>query len=379
MGETILLVVLVLLIILLVLYNSSFSGISKKSEKHYQEVCFILSKYEYFKKLSEPDKKRFADIIRKFNKRMFYHGGDGFVVNEEHKIIIAAGYAKLSIGNDFGKFYSFRSIVVFPKAYRDEAKKRIYSGKTSLEGYISLSWEDILKSEADLHDGINLALHEFAHAIVVEMMQDQVSFELEYFMVRHIYITAKHEIEKFNKGEEMMLKKYAYSSPHEFFSRTVEWFFETPEKLIQYSWITYRNLCVLFRQNPLCNEIGKINWEWVLNYPHAENNLSTIINTKAYGTFDFDPHMITVEMFPSKSLIDIRHNGRTIKTEEILHKEILFATKKYIPPSQYTSAEYKFILYFIRNNDIDSLIFRTSNGDSVEEMVEIYRKISLSY
>lgn len=378
MGETILLVILVLLITLLILYNSSFSGIFNKGEKYYQDVCLTLSQYEYFKKLSEPDKKKFADIIRKFNKRMFFHGGDGFIVTEEHKLIIAAGYAKLTIGNNFGKLYTFRSIVVFPKAYKDEDKKRIYSGKTSLEGYISLSWEDILKSETNLHDGINLALHEFAHAMVVEMMQDQVSFELEYFMVRHIYFTAKHEIEKFKKGEEMTLRKYAYSSPHEFFATAVELFFETPEKLIEYSWITYRNLCVLFRQNPLCNEIGKINWERVLNSPHSENHLNTSISTKSYGTYDFFPQTITVEMFPTKSLIEIRQNKKVIQAEEILHKEVLFAAKKYIPPSKYTSEVYKFILYLIRNNDIESLVFTTDNGNSVEKMIEIYRSIGLS-
>ena len=375
---TVFLISMVLMAVFGIYYSRRLKSISF-SKKYYQKVILYLSRYEYFRNLSEENKKRFSGIIKRFNKRLNYHGRDGVVITEEIRIIIAAGYAKLSLGNDFGNFYKFRSIVVFPRAYRDEEKKSRYLGKTSLEGYISLSWEDILKSEADLHDGINLALHEFSHAIVVEMMSDQINFELEYSVVRHIYFTAKHEIEKFKKGEEMDMRKYAYSSPHEFFSIAVEWFFETPEKLIRSSWITYRNLCVLFRQNPLRNEIGKINWDWILDYPHEERHLRSSIETKTYGVFDFYPYFVSIGIDPEKSLIKLFQGKKIVRTSEILHKSVLFVTKKYIPPSRYTSEEYQVIFFLFRNNDVDKIIFSTWKEKPAEEVIGIYRKIGLAY
>lgn len=383
MNEGVLFCILFLIMIVLAIYYSKISGkfignISF-SDKYYQKVCFYLLRYEYFRNLSEENKRKFSSIVHKFNKRMYYHGRDGVIITDELKIVIAAGYAKLSMGNNFGNFYTFRSIVIFPKAYRDEEKKVNYLGKTSMDGYIALSWEDILKSEAYPHDGINLALHEFSHAIVIEMMQDQVSFELEYFMVRHIYYTAKREIEKFNSSEIVALRKYAYSSPHEFFSIAIELFFETPEILINYSWITYRNLCVLLRQNPLKNEIGKLNWEWIQNYPHEERASITSINNNTYGPFYFYNDTIFVKVNSLKSTIEVHVNGIVTKSFELLHKDILFATKKLIPASQFNREEYQFILHVFKNNDICSMIFNSTHFESVEKMTEIFRKIGLSY
>jgi hypothetical protein len=381
MDTAILLIAFSIIGIIFLLYNSSLSHFfsSKPKLYFYNKVYDVLWKYEYFSKLDKEHQIRFSEIIRKFNKRINYKGRDGVVVTEEMKIIIAAGFAKLSLGRDFGNLYVFHTILVFPHAYRVEERKVKHLGKTSIEGYISLSWEDILKSESDLHDGVNLALHEFAHVLVVEMMQSQAQFEVEYFMVRQIYFTGKKEIEAISNGKEPVFRKYAYSSPHEFFAIAVEVFFELPEKLIQNHWKTYRNLCVLFRQNPLFNEVDNVNWKSILEYPHETGNFNKIENTQSYGPFGFDYGILKVEINKTESIITIENHRVEDRVYHFPHQDMLYATSKYIPPTKYTSEEFHLVIYFFRNNDTDSISFSSDRESPVNAVVNIFRRIGLAH
>ncbi len=350
----------------------------KSNLVYFNEVSSFLMKYEYFNKLNFEKKEIFVDIIREFNKHIKYYGNDSLVISDEMKIIIGAGFAKLCIGNNIKRLYSFTSIFVYPKAYKNEDRKTKYLGKTSINGFISISWEDILKSEADLHDGVNLAIHEFSHALVVEMMQFQVEFELEYFMVRQIYYTGKKEIEAVENGKEPLFRKYAYSSPHEFFAVVVEIFFELPEKLIKHHWKTYRNLCVLFRQNPMNNEIGKINWRSILDFPHELGIFNSIAQAKKYGPFELNNLAITIEINNKESKLIVNKLYSNIDTIIIQHSDVLYATLKYISPSAYTNPSFQFVIYFIRNNIIDILRFESPKDDQLKMMADIYRKIGLT-
>lgn len=254
-------------------------------KKYEAEIESVISGYDYYLRLNSEQKKRFINIIKRFNSDLKYYGKEGLSVTAEMKIIIGAGFAKLSMGRDFKRLYTFHTIVIFPSSYKATEQKVKYLGKTSLQGYISLSWEDILKGESNLHDGINLVIHELSHALVIEMMQSQPEFVFEYSIVKHIYYNGKKEIEAVENGKEPIFRKYAYSSPHEFFSIAVEVFFELPEKLIENYWGLYRDLCVLFKQNPLKNEIGNISWDSILKYPHEPETLNDYTPTDNYIPF----------------------------------------------------------------------------------------------
>lgn len=257
-------------------------------KKYESEIESVISGYDYYLRLNSEQKKRFINIIKRFNSDLKYYGKEGLSVTAEMKIIIGAGFAKLSMGRDFKRLYTFHTIVIFPSSYKATEQKVKYLGKTSLQGYISLSWEDILKGESNLHDGINLVIHELSHALVIEMMQSQPEFVFEYSVVKHIYYNGKKEIEAVENGKEPIFRKYAYSSPHEFFSIAVEVFFELPEKLIENYWGLYRDLCVLFKQNPLKNEIGNISWDSILKYPHEPETFNDYTPTDNYIPFCLD-------------------------------------------------------------------------------------------
>lgn len=376
--EVLLICAIIISVFFLISRVSKFFIIPKSSLNYYTTVSLILSKYEYFTKLNSEQKQQFAEIIRIFNKHIKYYGNNGLTITKEIKIIIGAGFAKLCLGNDFRRLYSFNSILVFPKAYKNVDRKTKYLGKTSIKGFISISWEDILKSEADLHDGVNLALHEFAHALVVEMMQFQAEFEIEYFMVRQIYYTGKKEIEAVENGKEPIFRKYAYSSPHEFFAVAVEIFFELPEKLIKHHWKTYRNFCVLFRQNPLNNEIGKINLKSILDFPHEPGLFNNIEHTCYYGPFTFTNFEVKIEINNIESKFKVSNSYSDVETIKILHSEVLYAAIKNIAPTGYTNPSFHFVIYFIRNNIVDTVRFTSSENEQINEMVDIYRKIGLA-
>jgi Mlc titration factor MtfA (ptsG expression regulator) len=351
--------------------------INKNSAKHYNNVCFYLSKYEYFDKLNSEQKLEFAEIIRKFINKFIFTGKEGIVVTDEMRITIAAGYAKLNMGYDFGKLYSFSEIFIFPHAYRDTEKQVKHLGKTSINGYISFSWEYILKGEANLHDGVNLALHEFSHALVIEMMQSKIEFKMEYFIVKQIYNSGIKEINAIKNGKEPTFRKYAYTSPNEFFAIAVEVFFELPEKLIQYHWKTYRNLCILLRQNPLKKEIGSISWKSILEYPHEPGLFNNIEHTLYYGPFKLKYDIIKIEVNKRASIITVQDKNNEIKIISLPHIEVLYATCINIPPTQYTLEEFHFIVYFIKNNQIENITYISLSETPVKEIIEIYREIGL--
>lgn len=281
--------ILIIIVIGLVYYFFNLIYLKPRARKKYEsEIESFLNGYDYYLRLNTDQKTLFINIIKRFNSNLKYYGKDGLNITPEMKIIIGAGFAKLSMGRDFIRLYTFHTIVIFPHSYKAIEQRVKYLGKTSLQGYISLSWEDILKGNANLHDGVNLVIHELAHALVIEMMQSQPEFVFEYSIVKHIFYCGKKEIEAVKNGKEPVFRKYAYSSPHEFFSIAVEVFFELPEKLIEHYWGTYRDLCVLFKQNPLKNEIGNISWDSILKYPHEPETFNDYTPTDNYIPFCLD-------------------------------------------------------------------------------------------
>lgn len=367
-----------ILLLILGIYSVRKSFQGKSGRLNSITISNVLYKYEYFRKLTNEQRIRFIKTLNSFNRKINYYGEQGLVVTDEMRIIIGAGFAKMSISNNFKKLYFFHSILLFPKAYHDEARRLKHLGKTSPHGYIAFSWEDVLKGEADLHDGVNLAIHEFAHAYVVEMMQAQNHFELEYFLVRQIYMTGTREKEAFERGKLPVLRKYAYSSPHEFFAVSVEIFFELPEKLINNHWKTYRNLCLLFNQNPLANEIGKINWNSILEYPHVQGTFASLKETKSFEFISKENNKILIEVDNRETRIIKK--GVFGKTIEFIcpHNSFIYATSEGSNNQDIAFDNYQLSLFYLKNNKITSSTFITYDYNCISEVIDLYNKIGLS-
>ena len=55
-----------------------------------------------------------------------------------------------------------KGYVEFAPGFYTETRQ-VHLGESWKHGYLILSWDDVLANASDIHDGQNVALHEFAH------------------------------------------------------------------------------------------------------------------------------------------------------------------------------------------------------------------------
>jgi len=72
--------------------------------------------------------------------------------------------------------FSFATVLVYPQAYIARQAEHLASGVVAEgphirlgeswhRGSVVLSWDDVYRSAADIHDGHNVVFHEFAHQL----------------------------------------------------------------------------------------------------------------------------------------------------------------------------------------------------------------------
>jgi MtfA peptidase len=127
-------------------------------------------------------------------------------------------------------FNAFHRIIIYPKPYYSPITKQYHKGETNpAAGFIILTWESFSKGFEDRTDGINLLLHEFAHALWLENklytydIFDPSSFD-------HYNQTAKMVMKEMDNVPEHFLRRYARVNEEEFFAVAVENFFERPDQ-----------------------------------------------------------------------------------------------------------------------------------------------------
>lgn len=101
-------------------------------------------------------------------------------------------------------------------------------------------------------DGLNLLLHEFAHALWLEHKLMHHNYKvLEVAWIKQFEELATAEMTKLAQDEHHFFRRYAFSNMEEFFAVAVENFFERPEKFNQSVPALYAVLTNVFKQNPL--------------------------------------------------------------------------------------------------------------------------------
>jgi Mlc titration factor MtfA (ptsG expression regulator) len=182
-------------------------------------------------------------------------GREGEIVTIEKKIMVISGLVQLTFGLHKYAMPKFRGIALYPGVFFSKLLNQHVKGLTFGGGTILLSWLDTLKGFHNPIDNLNLAIHEWSHAFIIDHEDEQhqwlygkVDENLEQ-MVR-LYEECNLDQEKHS-----YLRDYAYVNHHEFFAVSVEHFFETPEEFVEKMPEVYFTLAKLLNQNPL-NEKG---------------------------------------------------------------------------------------------------------------------------
>lgn len=218
-----------------------------------EHLQILEQKSEYYKNLNTKNKKLFAKRVGKFiAMKKFIARGNLKEVTDEMKTLIAASAIKITFGYPSIYFQSFWKIIVYPDTYYSTITKKRHHGEINLRGLMVFSWKKIEEGFKNYNDGVNLALHEMAHALIAENRTNNLEFDFlkfedlitfdEFFLV---------EKEKILKDDSSFFRNYAATNEHEFFSVVVENFFERPKDLFEYNSELYSITSRILNQNLL--------------------------------------------------------------------------------------------------------------------------------
>jgi Mlc titration factor MtfA (ptsG expression regulator) len=203
-----------------------------------------------------------------------FEGCGGLEITEEIKVTISAWGALLLLARQTDYYPQLQTILVYPSefvvpvqrplsdsvAISDEEARLGESFGEAGPGNIVLAWDEVLKCAGEWSEGVNVAVHEFAHQLDQEdgelngvpSLKDSALndrwkrvFESEFATLERVETDFSEK-----EGEEPLLDPYALTSPAEFFAVACETFWEWPKDLEQEHGELYGLLREYFNQDP---------------------------------------------------------------------------------------------------------------------------------
>lgn len=197
----------------------------------------------------------------KFNQRLeviltikeFIPRGSLQVVTREMKLLIAGLMVMITFGWRRVRLPHFDKILIYPDTYYSTISKKYHKGEVNPKlGIIVISWINFLEGLKSGSDGVNLGIHEIAHALKLEN-SIRNSGEHSFFnpkVYHEFQVLAKQEIAKMNLGNDTIFRPSAALNEHEFFAVALEVFFEQSHAFFDYNPQLYGVLVQLLQQDP---------------------------------------------------------------------------------------------------------------------------------
>jgi Mlc titration factor MtfA (ptsG expression regulator) len=208
----------------------------------------------FYPKLPPDVRQRFLDYLRIFVHEKRFFGAGGFVVEEIHKVLIAAAAVRLILFLDLSYYDHLAEIVVYPWAYRHPEKNDVILGEAHRWGTVVLSWPSVLQClEHPMVDRCT-AYHEFAH--VLDMTDGSFDGTPRLHSFKDYYpwakVMSRHFLEmRKKKGLDAgVLRDYGAKNEAEFFAVATEAFFVNPLQLRERAPDLYEELKSFYGLDP---------------------------------------------------------------------------------------------------------------------------------
>lgn len=216
------------------------------------EYKAILRKYcKFYRGLASSQKTNFEKRVQYFIKSKTFVPRGFDQVTGEMKVLISATAIQLIYGFPDIYLSHFKHILIYPDNYYSTINKMYHQGEVNpLNKLIVLSWKSFMRGMIEENDGINLGLHEMAHAIRLEniIRNDEYNF-LDHSVLSQWEKLASEEMGRIRNGDQSIFREYGSTSEEEFFAVAVENFFERPALFRQYHQSLYLVLSQLLKQN----------------------------------------------------------------------------------------------------------------------------------
>lgn len=218
------------------------------------EKAILENKFIYYQRLNQGHKNEFVTKLELvLTGKSFIGRSTISVVTPEMKILIGATIVMVTFGWNDIRLLHFKKILIYPSTYYSTISKQYHRGEVNpRHGIIVLSWSCFLEGMENQKDGVNLGIHEVAHALKLEN-QIYYNAESEFFNpeVYHSFqLLADEEIAKIKAGNLTVFRSSGGLNDDEFFAVGLETFFEKPHEFFQYNPELYGNLVRLMRQDP---------------------------------------------------------------------------------------------------------------------------------
>jgi len=224
----------------------------------------VVSALPLLRGLAGEELERLRELVVLFLHEKEVVAAGGYSMDEVVRLKIAAQACLpiLNLGLDY--YAGWVSVIVYPDEFVPEYEYIDEAGVVHLarEPMVGESWErgPVILSSADVersgeHDGVNVAIHEFAHKL--DMLNGApdgfppLHREMDRIAWNQAFSGAFDDFSaKVESGVETLIDPYAAESPAEFFAVLSEAFFEVPHTLRREYPEVYRQLAAFFRQDP---------------------------------------------------------------------------------------------------------------------------------
>lgn len=205
-------------------------------------------------------------LIKQFLYEKKFVGCDGFVVNDEVRVTIAAKASMLLLNRPSRVYPDLKLILVYPSAFiapRIETglggivthANQTLSGESWSDGRVILAWDHVQKDNENVADGHDVVLHEFAHQLDSESgstngaprLKNKARYERWSETMLHEFALLQEAAEN-QSGS--VLDYYGATNPAEFFAVATETFFEKAQPLAQYHPRLFEQLRAYYQVDP---------------------------------------------------------------------------------------------------------------------------------
>ena len=210
---------------------------------------YLAQNFTFYKSLSEINKQRFERRVALFLRYKKFTGID-ILVTEEMKVFVSACAVQLTFGLRNFWITEFDEFRITKESYQLENYSRKAMGHVSNRGTITLAWNRLLEGYNNPSDGINVGLHEIAHALMISSTEKgwNLNFAVEFHNWERIALI---EWKRHRSNHTGALREYAYSNLYELFAVAVEYFFEKSAELKNAAPELYQEMIRLLRLDPM--------------------------------------------------------------------------------------------------------------------------------
>jgi Mlc titration factor MtfA (ptsG expression regulator) len=220
----------------------------------------------YVGRLTPEDRAELFGLVQIFLAEKRFEGCGGLELTDEVRVTIAAQACILLLHRETEDYPKLTSILVYPTTYvvregRRTAEGLVAEGPQARLGeswardVVVLAWDSVLSGAADIHDGHNVVLHEFAHQLDQE---DGGSDGAPTLPRRSMYVAwarvLGHDFDQLVRDvahhHRTLIDRYGATNPAEFFAVVTETFFEKPRELRARHPELYALLQEFYRQDP---------------------------------------------------------------------------------------------------------------------------------